>query len=45
MKKNQLGGACSMYGEEETRIPGFGVDHMEHLHMAGRIILKWTLKK
>jgi len=34
MKNNELGSACSTYGEEE------GGDNMEDLHIGGRIILK-----
>jgi hypothetical protein len=45
MKKNELGGACRTYGEEEIHIQGFDGDHMEDLHVGERIILKWMLKK
>jgi len=40
MKKNELGRACRMYGEEEIHMQGFDGDHMEDLRIGGRIILK-----
>jgi hypothetical protein len=42
MKNNKIGGACSMYGEEERSIEEFGGerDHSEDIGVDGRIILK-----
>jgi len=41
MKKNEMGGACSMYGAEECCIQGFGGERglLENLGVGGEIIL------
>jgi hypothetical protein len=39
-----MGGACSVYGEEERCINGFGGEILEDL-VDGRIILKWIFRK
>ena len=44
---NEMGGACSTYGGEERRVPGFGGER-EHLGdpgLDGRIILRWIFRK
>ena len=44
--KNEMGGTCSAYGEEDWRIQGFRWgnlrerDHMKYLHVDGKIVLK-----
>jgi len=46
-----MGVACSMYGEEQRCIQGFGGenlrerDHLENQGVDGRIILRWIFKK
>jgi hypothetical protein len=42
IKNNKIGGACSMYGEEERSIEGFRGerDYSEDIGADGRIILK-----
>jgi len=51
IENNEMGGACSAYGEEERRIQGFGGgnlrkgDHLGDPSVGGRIILKWVFRK
>jgi len=46
VEKNEMGEACSMYGEEERCVQGFGrktwgkKKHLEDMGVDGRIILK-----
>jgi hypothetical protein len=43
IEKNEMGGACGTYGEEERSIQGFGGetrDNLEELGLDGRIIVK-----
>ena len=46
-----MGGACSTYGGEERRIPGFAgrnvreKDKLEGPGIDGRIILRWIFRK
>ena len=50
-EKNEMGGACSSYGEEERRIQGFDGgnlrerDHLGDPGVDGRIILRWIFRK
>ena len=48
--KNEMGGACSKHGSEETCTQGFGgkmwgKEYWEYVGMDLRIILKWTFSK
>jgi hypothetical protein len=49
--KNEIGGACSMYGGDEKHVQGLGGknlqerNHLENLDVNRRIILKWILRK
>jgi hypothetical protein len=51
MEKNEIGGACSAYGGEESFIRGFGGGHLrerdtlEDTGVGGRIILRWIFRK
>ena len=51
IEKNEMGGACSAYGEEERRIQDFGGgtskerDHLGDPSVDGRIILRWIFSK
>jgi hypothetical protein len=51
VRRNEIGGACGMYGGNERCIQGFGErnlkerGHLEHHSADMRIILKWILKK
>jgi hypothetical protein len=51
MKNNEMGGACSTYGRRgkmHTELCWGGLrkkDHLEHLGLDVRIILKWIFKK
>jgi len=50
IRKNVLGRAYGMHGEEERCIQGFGgepavKDHLEDPDVDGRIILRWILRK
>ena len=46
IKKNEVGGACDMYGGEERCIQGFGGNMRDEAHLEdGRTVLKWILKK
>jgi len=46
IKKNEMGGACGTYGEEERRIQGFGGEPVGESHIEGlgegKIILCYT---
>ena len=51
IKKNEMGGICSMCKRVKKCIQGFGVGYLsergdlEDLAVDGKIILKWTLKE
>jgi hypothetical protein len=51
IEKDEMGGACGVYGGEERRIEGFGVetrgkrDNTEGPGVDGRIILRWFFRK
>jgi hypothetical protein len=51
VKKNKMGGTCSMYGGQERWVQGFGGgkvrgrDHLEDLGVDRKIVLKWIFKK
>ena len=52
IKNIGMGSECSMFGEEEGEVhTGFWWgnlkerDHLEHLGLIGRIILKWAFQK
>jgi hypothetical protein len=51
IKKNEMGRACSTYGEKERCMQGFGKghvregDHLEDAGIKGRIILKSIFEK
>jgi hypothetical protein len=50
IKKNEIGGACSIYGAEERCIQGFGgktwrKSHLEGPSLDGRIIFRWIYRK
>jgi len=50
IEKNEIGRACSAYGEEERRIQGFGGetckerDHLGDPGVDGRKILRWIFR-
>jgi hypothetical protein len=51
IKKNEMGGACSMYGGVERCVTGFGGgnlregDHWGDSGIDGKIILEWIFGK
>jgi hypothetical protein len=46
IKKNEVGGACGMYGGEERCIMGLGGNMREKAHLEDvKTILKWILKE
>jgi len=51
LERNEMGGACSMYGSEERRMHGFGEgnlrerDHLEDPGVDGRIIIRHIFRQ
>jgi len=45
IEKNEVGGACNTFGEEERGIQGFGGETLEDRGVDGKIILRQISRK